>query len=237
VDTSENALFSFQRVTVEINGSRLLGPITTKIHEGGVTVVLGPSGAGKSTLLRLCNRLEVPTAGTVFFRTDDVARLDPLSLRRRVGMMFQRPTLFAGTLADNLREADPGARTTAMGEGLERVGLPGSFLGRRREELSVGEAQRACLARALLAEPEALLMDEPTSALDLDNRLAVEKLACDLAAEGHSVVWVTHDLEQAERLADHRVVLVEGRIASEEEMRAFLRQRSKRKPPGEDDLT
>jgi putative ABC transport system ATP-binding protein len=178
----------------------------------GVTVLVGPSGSGKSTLLRLCNRLEVPDRGTVTFRGDDIAGLDPLHLRRRVGMVFQRPTPFAGTVRDNLRIAEPTLTDVAATLALERVGLTESFLDRDARELSGGEAQRVCLARTLVTRPEVVLMDEVTSSVDPSATRALEELASALARTGVPVVWVTHDLAQMQRLAEHVIVVIEGRI-------------------------
>jgi putative ABC transport system ATP-binding protein len=177
-----------------------------------VTVLVGPSGSGKSTLLRCCNRLEAPDGGVVRFRGDDVAGLDPLVLRRRVGMVFQRPTPFAGTVHDNLRVAEPALTAVAAVAALDRVGLPPELLTRDARGLSGGEAQRVCLARTLVTVPEVVLMDEVTSSVDPSARLALEDLARALAGDGVPVVWVTHDLEQMRRLADHVVVVVAGRI-------------------------
>lgn len=205
------AAFEFDCVTVSFGPARVLDRVSGSVPERSVTVVLGPSGAGKSTLLRLCNRLEVPTDGEVRFRGADVAALDPLSLRRRVGMVFQRPTLFAGTVRDNLRVASPGADDVACLGALEAAGLAPGFLDRDGRDLSGGEAQRACLARTLVTGPEVLLMDEPTSSLDVANALAFEAHVSSLVAAGTTVVWVTHDLAQAGRIGDHTIHLREGR--------------------------
>lgn len=175
-------------------------------------MVAGPSGSGKSTLLRLCNRLAVPESGRVRFRGDDVAALDPLAHRRRVGMVFQRATPFPGSVRDNLRVAAPEAAEEVMARALERAELPHGFLDRRADELSGGEAQRACLARTLVTGPQVLLMDEPTAALDEAPRLGLERLARDLAGDGVPVLWVTHDRDQAARLADRVLRLPEGRL-------------------------
>ena len=178
-------------------------------------MVVGPSGSGKSTLLRLCNRLVVPTSGVVRFRGDDVAGLDPLRLRRRVGMVFQRPTLFGGTVRDNLRVAQPDGSEDDYEEALGRAALDRSFLDRRADELSGGEAQRACFARTLVTGPEVLLMDEATSSLDAAARTTLERLACAAAREGGvPVVWVTHDEEQVARIADHVLTLEAGRVVA-----------------------
>lgn len=179
----------------------------------GVTVVVGPSGSGKSTLLRCCNRLEVPTSGRVLFHTVDVAGLDPLQLRRRVGMVFQRPTPFPGTVRENLAVAQPSITDTDAASMLERVGLNAEFLDRVATELSGGEAQRVCLARTLVTGPEVVLMDEVTSSVDPIQRHGLEQLAGALSSHGVVIVWVTHDLAQMRRIADHVVVVIEGRIA------------------------
>lgn len=183
--------------------------------------MVGPSGAGKTTLLRLCNRLEAPSRGRVLFRGDDLADLDPLSLRRRVGLVAQRPTPFPGTVADNLRVAEPAVDEAAMAKVLDEVELDGDFLHRPAYELSGGEAQRVCLARTLLTEPEVLLMDEPTSSLDPRTRHALEAMARAQAADGVPVVWVSHDLAQVSRLADYVVVVVAGSILHTGPARGF----------------
>jgi putative ABC transport system ATP-binding protein len=176
----------------------------------GVTAVLGPSGSGKSSLLRLLCRLADPDEGVVRFEGHDVRELDPLELRRRACLVPQLPAPVEGTVAHNValgprlcgREAD-------VGRALEHAGLDGSFAARRPERLSVGEQQRVMLARALALEPEVLLLDEPTAALDEGSRAGVERTLAELAREGHtSMVLVTHERAQAERLAD-RVVAME----------------------------
>ncbi|MBV8949339.1 MAG: ATP-binding cassette domain-containing protein [Actinobacteria bacterium] len=207
-----DTLFEFERVGVDGPQGPLVVDLSGRIPDAGVTAVVGPSGAGKSTLLRLCNRLEVPSRGRVRFRDVDVAGIDPLRLRRRVGLVAQRPTPFPGTVADNLRVALPEAGEEAMSAVLDRVQLDRAFLHRPATELSGGEAQRVCLARTLLTGPEALLMDEPTSSLDPQTRFALEALARAEARDGVPVVWVSHDLEQVARVADHVVVVVKGTI-------------------------
>ena len=216
------SLFELAAVVVGTDGARRLGPVTLEVPSDGVTVLAGPSGAGKSTLLRLCNRLEVPTSGRIRFRGADLDDVDPLVLRRQVGMVFQRPILFPGTVEDNLRVADPRADAAAMASALERAGLDRSFLARVGDDLSGGEAQRACLARTLLTGPEALLLDEPTSALDPVATRQLERLACSLAAGGVPMLWVSHDLEQVERVADRTIVLVAGRVADDAAAAAYL---------------
>lgn len=193
------------------------------VPAGAITVVVGPSGAGKTTLLRLGDRLDVPTSGRVLFRGVDTATIDPRHLRRSVGMVFQRPVLFAGTVADNLRVADPHASSDRLGDDLRRVGLDPTILDRVGDDLSGGEAQRVCIARTLLTDPTVVLADEPTSALDPENRRGIEELARSLADDGLAILWVTHDHAQMERIADHRVVLRDGRRLDPVEADRYLR--------------
>jgi putative ABC transport system ATP-binding protein len=210
------------QVTLVLDGRRILDDVTVTFPGTGITVLVGPSGSGKTMLLRLLNRLEVPTSGTVLFRGQPVASLDPLELRRRVGMVFQRATVFPGTVRDNLAVARPAAGGADMRRVLGDAGLGADMLDRVADDLSGGEAQRLCLARTLATEPEALLMDEPTSALDPEARHHLEHTARRLARRGMPIVWVTHDLRQADRLGDHRVVLVGGRIADAAQAARFL---------------
>jgi putative ABC transport system ATP-binding protein len=206
--------FAFEEVTVDRDGVRALDGFTATVPAGGVSAVFGPSGAGKSTLLRLCNRLEVPTSGRVLFRGRDVAGLDPLQLRRQVGMCFQRPTPFPGTVAENLRAADPEASNTEMTAVLERAALIGSWLDRDATALSGGEAERVCLARTLITSPDVLLLDEPTSAIDAEAASLIEQAVLDQATGGMTVIWVSHDAAQVERVADRVLRIDHGRCTA-----------------------
>lgn len=210
-DADNDSVFEFLDVVVERQGVRALDGLTAAIPAHGVTAVFGPSGSGKSTLLRLCNRLELPTSGRVSFYGSDIAALDPLWLRRRVGMCFQRPTPFPGTVADNLRAADPDAPDARMRETLARVALSGSWLDRDVAGLSGGEAQRVCLARTLVAGPQVLLLDEPTSAVDTEAAEVIERAVRELAADGTPALWVTHNAAQVARAADRVLRLESGR--------------------------
>ncbi len=192
---------------------RILDGLTARIPAAGITVVTGPSGAGKSTLLRLCNRLDIPDAGVIRYRGRRLDDLDPLVLRRRAGMVFQRPVPFPGSVAANLAEALPGITGEAMAAALERVALDPGLLGQEARTLSGGELQRVCLARTLVTGPETLLLDEPTSALDAQPKLIFEQTARELAAGGITIIWVTHDDAQAGRVATRVYQLRGGRLA------------------------
>ena len=194
----------FEYVDVRVDGDD--GPIVSgfsaRIPAEGLTAIVGPSGAGKTTLLRLLNRLDDPEGGAVLLDGVDVRSYDVLALRRRVQFVGQVPVTFPGAVADNLGDHS-GEEAAAL---LGRVGLSPALLTREADRLSVGEAQRMCLARALAVRPEVLALDEPTAALDAASKDEVERLVRSLADDGLTVVMVTHDQRQA-RLAD-RVVEV-----------------------------
>ena len=209
-------LFELDDVTLSRGGRTILEDVSCRLPEGSVCVA-GPSGCGKSSLLRLLNRLADPDRGTVRYRGGDVREHDPLGLRREVGLVPQLPALLDGTVGANIEYAaglngaqpDPGRL-------LDLAGLDASFAERDAAKLSVGEQQRAMLARALAVEPDVLLLDEPTSALDEGARDAIEATLRDLRDRlGISLVLVTHDLDQARRMSDWVVRLDAGSVATQ----------------------
>lgn len=205
-------LFTLHGVSLTVDGTRILDGIDLRIPDDGITVIVGPSGSGKSTLLRLLDRLEVPDEGTILFRGVPLDEIDPPLLRRRVALVFQRPPLFEGTVLDNFRVARPAIDLTGARALCDRVGLDPALCSRRARDLSGGEAQRLCFARALATDPSVVLADEPTAALDADAAAGIEYLARALAADGIPLVWVTHDRDQVTRLADRVVHLDTGRV-------------------------
>ena len=210
-------LFAFEHVTLPGAERARLDDVDLELPAAGVTAIAGPSGAGKSSLLRCCNRLEAPESGVVRYRGEDIAARDPLEHRREVAMVFQKPVLFAGSVADNLRVADPQADEGRIAELLRRAALDESFAARDAAALSGGEGQRACLARALATDPHALLMDEPTSSLDPEATATLEGLMRELATDGVPVLLVSHGEEQIARVADRVVRMDLGRITGVEE--------------------
>jgi putative ABC transport system ATP-binding protein len=194
----------------------IVSEISLAVHRGELLGLVGASGSGKSSVLRLLNRLDEPTSGMVFLEGEDYRRIPPRELRRRVGMVTQRPFLFPGDIASNLRfgpaqrgEALPDAEIASL---LEKVGLTG-FAARNVANLSGGEQQRVSLARALANRPEVLLLDEPTSALDEQAKAGVEELIHNLVRENSlTSVLVTHDRDQARRLCDRVAILEAGHL-------------------------
>lgn len=208
-----SALFEFSDVHVIVEDAVVLSDVAAALPCNALSVVAGASGSGKTSLLRLCNRLDIPSKGTVAFRGDNLDDLDPRALRRTVGMVFQRPSLFPGTVRANLLAAEEDATEAHLIGVLAEVDLDVGFLDRIGDDLSGGEAQRVCLARALMCRPEVLLMDEPTSSLHPAARRSLEATTERLRAEANvDIVWVTHDLHQIERLAEYLVVLASGTV-------------------------
>jgi putative ABC transport system ATP-binding protein len=190
--------------------------ISLDVYHGEMLGIVGASGSGKSSLLRLLNRLDEPTSGTVFLDGQDYRQFPPRELRRRVGMVTQRPFLFPGNVAGNIRFGPLQRGEVVADEDiarlLERVGLPG-FAGREVANLSGGEQQRVSLARALANRPDILLLDEPTSALDEQAKAGVEQLICSLVKDTLlTCVMVTHDRDQARRMCDRVALLEAGRL-------------------------
>jgi ABC-type proline/glycine betaine transport system ATPase subunit len=209
-------LFELERVTIERDSKVVLQNVTASLPKGA-SCVAGPSGCGKSTLLRLLNRLADPVAGAVRYQGADVRECDPLELRREVCLVPQLPALLEGTVEENIRfAAELDGRRPEVARLLDLAGLDASFASRDSGKLSVGEQQRVMLARALALEPRVLLLDEPTSALDEDARDAVEATLLDLRRRVKvSTVLVTHDFDQARRMADWVVRLDDGRVVAQ----------------------
>ncbi len=188
-------------------------------------VVVGPNGAGKSTLLRLLNFLEPPSRGEIFFCGHRLNHPAPLSARRRVTTVFQRPALLSRSVWPNviyglrLRGRRPSAATWDLIHRLDLAELERAHASR----LSGGEAQRVALARALALEPDVLLLDEPTANLDPYNLGLVEGLIQELRAQRRcTLVVVTHNVFQARRLADRVAMLHEGRLIEVAEAATFF---------------
>jgi putative ABC transport system ATP-binding protein len=208
-------LFELRNVCLARGGHRVIESVSAEMPVGA-TAVVGPSGAGKSTLLRLLNRLADPDRGAISYRGGPLDERDPLELRREVSLVPQLPALLEGTVESNLRYAARLAgKPLEVSRCLRLAGLDPGFAGRDVAMLSVGEQQRAMLARALAQQPDVLLLDEPTSALDHAARDAIEATLTALRDElGISWVLVTHDPEQARRMCDRVVQLQNGRATA-----------------------
>ncbi len=224
-------LFVLENVGQERGAQRVLDGVTATLPRGETIALVGPSGAGKTSLLRLLNRLDDPVSGTVTFDGKPITAYPVRALRRRVGFVFQQPTMFAGTVADNLRAAvecalegeppTPGHPTSPVETNLaamitttiEAAGLDQSFLTREAATLSGGEQQRVSIARALMTSPDVLLLDEPTSALDPEVAEHFMRTVARLREEqGIGIVMVTHRLAEARSASTHTVMMEHGRV-------------------------
>ncbi len=201
--------------------------VTLEVEENHVTAIIGPSGCGKSTLIRCLNRMHetIPRAraeGKVLLDGQDIYEQSPVSVRRRVGMVFQKPNPFPtmsvyDNVAAGLRlngERDPKVLDATVARSLKQAALFDEVkdsLDKGGVSLSGGQQQRLCIARALAVEPEVLLMDEPCSALDPIATAKIEDLIFDLKQE-YTVVIVTHNMQQAARVADSTAFMYLGKL-------------------------
>ncbi|MFZ3101548.1 MAG: ATP-binding cassette domain-containing protein [Desulfitobacteriaceae bacterium] len=242
----------------------LFEDISLKLEAGTIHALLGPSGGGKSSLLYALNRLREIENGRIMLDDQDIKLINVLELRRRVGLVLQKPIFFTGTVGDNLlygprlwskqrssflpskstgsrisrlidrsaliikgllkSNAENESELLALQEDyLLMVGLEPALLKRDPNTLSGGQQQRLAFARTLANEPEILLLDEPTSALDSEAGQIIEELIKKQCVQQKlSVVWVTHDLRQAQRLAQTVSLIHHGRIVEQAEAKEFF---------------
>jgi phosphate transport system ATP-binding protein len=215
-----------ERFGFHYNTFQALHDISITIYPQRVTALIGPSGCGKSTFLRSLNRMNetIPGArsdGEIMLDGGHVSRMDAIELRRRVGMVFQRPNPFPKSIFDNIAY---GVRVGKLQRGrsladivetsLRRAALWGEVKDKLHKSalaLSGGQQQRLCIARALAVDPEVLLLDEPCSALDPLSTAKIEELVLQLR-EQCTVVMVTHNLQQAARVSDYTGFFLSGRL-------------------------
>lgn len=204
----------FRKVNNTRVRTQILSSLDLKVNKGELVTIMGASGSGKTTLLRLINRLSETDSGIILLNGNDIKRLVPMELRRKIGMVFQVPVTFKGSVRDNLVF---GMNLWGRNVGIETLsrdtGIPEDLLDADAGQLSTGEKQRVCIARALANQPEILLLDEPTSSLDALSAEKIEKLLLDLQKEWDlTILWVTHEKEQAERIGGRRLILSNSRL-------------------------
>lgn len=201
---------TLDRISLMRDGQPLLQNLSLTLPRQGTTVIMGANGAGKSLMLRLAHGLIPPTSGALRWSGLPTGP----DLTRRQALVFQKPVLLRRSVAGNvdfiLRARglhDPARRDAALDQAglIDKARIPA-------RRLSGGEQQRLALARALVTGPEALLLDEPTASLDPAATLKIEQIVQDAAAHGTKILFVTHDIGQARRLADDIVFLHRGKL-------------------------
>lgn len=227
--SSSETIIEVQNLSFYYGRERTLHDVSVSIPRHGVTALMGPSGCGKSTFLRTLNRMyelipEARVEGRVTFAGNDVFKMDPVTLRQRIGMVFQRPNPFPKSIYDNVAYGPRvhGIRKRSVldkivQESLIRAALWNQVKDKLKSSafsLSGGQQQRLCIARALAVRPHVLLMDEPCSSLDPQASAQIEATARELAEE-LTVVIVTHNLHQAARVSEHVGVFLTGGVLAE----------------------
>ncbi len=224
-------MIRLDHVTKRYGDQVAVDDLTLEVADGELCVLVGPSGCGKTTTMRMINRLIEPTEGRIVIDGDDVLQLDPVQLRRRIGYVIQQIGLFPHqTIGDNVATVPrllkwPKAKVSArVDELLHLVGLePVRFRDRYPHQLSGGQRQRVGVARALGADPQVLLMDEPFGAIDPITRDRLQDEFLRLQAEVRkTIVFVTHDIEEAVKLGDRIAILQQGGILAQHDTPAVI---------------
>ncbi|MFT8344254.1 MAG: ABC transporter ATP-binding protein [Clostridium beijerinckii] len=214
-------MIEFKNVRKDFKNKTILKDITLKINRGELVAIIGSSGCGKTTTLKMINRLIKPTSGKIFINGEDIASKDVIKLRRNIGYVIQQTGLFPHlTIRENiemipkvekLNKASIEKRTLEL---MDMVGLNSNdFLERYPTELSGGQQQRVGVARAFATNPEIILMDEPFSALDPITRVQLQEELIDLQSKlRRTIVFVTHDMDEAIKIADKICIMNKGEI-------------------------
>jgi phosphate transport system ATP-binding protein len=226
---SREKVFQLKGLGVHYGDNPAVKGITMDVRKNAVTAVIGPSGCGKSTLIRCLNRMNdlIPSAhveGELLYHGEDLygPKVDPVEVRKRIGMVFQKPNPFPKSIYDNIAF---GPRTLGMKDDMdgrvERALRDAALwdevkdrLGANAYGLSGGQQQRLCIARCIAVEPDTILMDEPCSALDPISTGRIEDLIAELKQE-YSIVIVTHNMQQAARVSDMTAFLIVELTADE----------------------
>jgi tungstate transport system ATP-binding protein len=217
------AFLEVRSLSKNIGPAEILKGIDLTVERGEILGLIGPTGSGKTTLLRLVNLLDEPSTGSILFDGREVSgrpEREKLSARRRMAMVFQKPVMFKARVADNVsfglkmrgRDDAEGMRDRVK-EALAAVGLSG-YESRDANTLSGGEMQRIALARAIILQPELLLLDEPTANLDPGSAASIDSLLQSLAGGRTAVILATHNMQQCHKLADRVAVLQAGRLVA-----------------------
>ncbi len=214
-----------QNLSIYYGNFRAVADVTLPVYERHITAIIGPSGCGKSTLLRAFNRMNETIAGArieghIYLEDDDLYApdVDPVVVRRRVGMVFQKPNPFPKSIYENIafgiRLYNPRVPKSELDDrvvdALKRAAIWDEVKDKLKQlgtSLSGGQQQRLCIARAIAAEPDVLLMDEPCSALDPISTMKIEELMLELVKD-YTIIIVTHNMQQAARVSDFTAMMM-----------------------------
>lgn len=198
----------------------ILDNISLTIDEGDFIFIKGPSASGKSTLLKVMANLVNISSGKIYFRERDIEEINPIEYRKKVSYCLQNPILFRGKVWDNLNfpfyirgESYDGKRVEEL---INSFNLDKSIIEEDVEKLSGGEKQRISLIRSLIYRPEILLLDEITSSLDEDNARLIGEVISNLNKEGLTILWVSHNLEEINRLSKRTIEIEGGRLINDQ---------------------
>ncbi len=211
-------LLEFRNVSYANDGQSILNNLTISVESCDFISVTGPSGSGKSTFLKLCSHLVSPVDGDIIFRGKSINEYNPAEFRKQIVYCSQTPFLFGETVQDNmdfpfiLRNVKPDQ--SRIKDLFSLFQMEDGYLKKEVRNLSGGEKQRLALIRALIFEPEILLLDEVTSALDADNAQVTEAIISKMNKKGISVLWVTHSPEQLKEYANRLLTLKAGKVHS-----------------------
>ena len=230
--TETGAIVEVRHLNKSFGPREILRDINFTVCKGDVTTIIGPSGSGKSTLLRCLNLLETPSGGEILFHGQNIGESANIpAYRTKVGMVFQSFNLFSNlTVLENCMLGQRKALKRSKAEAekkalfyLEKVGMA-EYVNAKPNQLSGGQQQRVAIARALAMEPELLLFDEPTSALDPEMVGEVLNVIQKLAAEGMTMIVVTHEMAFARDVSNHVVFMADGVICEEGEPHQLFEQ-------------
>ncbi|ANU26636.1 phosphate ABC transporter ATP-binding protein [Planococcus versutus] len=217
MSTSYKPAIHFNAVDFSYGKTTILKDITGSFPKGKITTLVGPSGAGKTTLLKLCNGLLSAQTGEVYIKDQPIESYGPVELRRLVGIALQSAPMVTGTVYENLNlPLDLQGKSLSKAEAyelLEDVGLEEELLERKVKDLSGGQRQKVSIARTLVNKPEILLLDEITSSLDRTSLREIEELIVKINRQYDvTIIWITHNLQQAVEIGDYTWVMMDGEV-------------------------
>ena len=219
----------FSNVTLKIDKQLLIQNFTCQLDNAGKTVVIGPNGAGKSLFLRLMARMIEPTSGQISAKSEELGGINNIDQSNQcLSLVFQSPVLLRRSVYENVafvlrqKNLSKGSIHERVFEALKQAGLQ-SFAQTPARAMSGGEQQRLALARALVVDPVALLLDEPTTSLDPASTYIVEQMIEKADRNGTKIVFVTHDIRQAKRLADDILFIHDGQVLIHKPAKAFFK--------------